>query len=78
MLQETFISVFFSPHVREFKAVLDSGFHAMDSGFYSLLAQDAGLRIPQAKRNFSLGPYLSLSMFRKRKRQFLWLCLPIP
>ena len=42
MLQETFISVFFSPHVREFEAVLDSGFHAMDSEFHSLLAQDYG------------------------------------
>ena len=42
MPQETFISVFFSPHVREFKAVLDSGFYAMDSRFHSLLAQDYG------------------------------------
>ena len=42
MLQETFISVLFSPHVREFKAFLDSGFYAMDSRFHSLLAQDYG------------------------------------
>ena len=33
-----------SPHVRETKTVLDSGFHALDSGF-----QGPGFRIPYAK-----------------------------
>ena len=39
-----------SPHVRESKTVLDSGFHAMDSGFSLLdlksFSVDLGFRIP--------------------------------
>ena len=54
ILQETFISFFFSPHVREFKAVLDSGFHAMNSGFHSLLAQDYGFH----RQDFPVFPYM--------------------
>ena len=54
ILQETFISGSFSPHVREFKAVLDSGFHAMDFGLYSLLAQDYGFH----RQNFPVFLYM--------------------
>ena len=38
-----------SPHVREFRTVLDSGFHAVDSGFRVLDSgfQHSGFRIPK-------------------------------
>ena len=35
-----------SAHVRESKTVLDSGFHAVDSGFQSSLSVELGFRIP--------------------------------
>ena len=44
------LSTYDSPHVRESKTVLDSGFHAMDSGFSLLylksFSEDLGFRIP--------------------------------
>ena len=45
-----FYQCILSPHVRESKIVLDSGFHAMDSGFQAcnsiLLLVELGFRIP--------------------------------
>ena len=42
------LSKIWSPHVRESKTVLDSGFHAVDSGFQILnsLSLELGFRIP--------------------------------
>ena len=44
---------FDSPHVKESKTVLDSGFHFLDSGFFvgGTWIPDSGFRIPLAERS---------------------------
>ena len=53
-------SIALLPHVREYKTVLDSGFHAVDSGFQSLAS-----RIPPSKfPRFQIKQAKKISGFR--------------
>ena len=54
-----------SPHVKESKRVVDSGFHTVDSGFHAF-----GFRIPNILR-FRIPKFLSLIFIRSSKANIL-------